>query len=156
MMQPRPSQTNRSSEANASTLAFEQKAARNRIIHAVTGVLHDYENGWNELDPGKLMDLFSHDAMFIYGGLPLRANRQDMRRAVERMLNPDHEVRLEIDDIKMHGVIAYAKTSMRWYARGESGAKHLCEKRGLFVLRRRPEGWRIAHHILSRVLAVAE
>jgi len=123
-------------------------AARARLramaMQGVQRTLEDWSDAWMEDDADKMAELYRRAASVR--GLPFgaRAGRERIVRELDRYLEDNGSVTLEMQEFDASGELAYAVASYR-YRRLEAGAPGGALQQGtvLMVFRRRGDDWRI-------------
>lgn len=123
-------------------------AARARLramaMQGVQRTLEEWSDAWMEDDARKMADLYRKAASVR--GLPFgpRAGRERIVRELDRYLDDNGSVTLEMQEFDASGELAYAVASYR-YRRLEAGSPGGALREGtvLMVFRKRGDDWRI-------------
>ena len=117
-----------------------------------TSLLRRYERELNAGNPAAIVALYTADGVFMPSGAPTATGSTELQGAYEAVFSAIKlNVVFTIDELEIHGDIAFARTTSRGQvtvlANGQTQAE---ENRELFVLRRQSHRWLIARYLFNQ------
>jgi uncharacterized protein (TIGR02246 family) len=117
-----------------------------------TTLLRRYEQELNAGGTAAIVTLYTVDGVFMPSGAPTATGSTQLRGAYEAVFAAIKlSVVFTIDELEVHGDIAFARTTSRGQvtvlANGQTQAE---ENRELFILRRQDHRWLIARYIFNQ------
>ncbi len=117
-----------------------------------TTLLRRYEQELNAGGTAAIVALYTADGVFMPSGAPTATGSTELRGAYEAVFAAIKlNVVFTIDELEVHGDIAFARTISRGQvtvlANGQTQAE---ENRELFILRRQNHRWLIARYIFNQ------
>ena len=117
-----------------------------------TGLLRRYERELNAGNTAAIAALYTADGVFMPSGAPTATGSKELQSAYAAVFSAIKlKVVFTIDELEIHGDIAFARTTSRGQvtvlANGQTQAE---ENRELFILRRQNHRWLIARYLFNQ------
>lgn len=117
-----------------------------------TGLVRGYERELNAGNTAAIVALYTADGVFMPSGAPTATGSTELQRAYAAVFSAIKlNVVFTIDELEIHGDIAFARTTSRgrvtMLANGQTQAE---ENRELFILRRQDHRWLIARYLFNQ------
>ena len=117
-----------------------------------TGLLRRYERELNAGNTAAIAALYTADGVFMPSGAPTATGSKELQSTYAAVFSAIKlKVVFTIDELEIHGDIAFARTTSRGQvtvlANGQTQAE---ENRELFILRRQNHRWLIARYLFNQ------
>ena len=118
----------------------------------IAALLDRYETALNASDVDAVAELYAADGVFMPSSAPTAEGVEQVRAAYEFVFSSIQlAIRFSIDEIEVHGDLAFARTGSRGTVRiladGTSAPE---ENRELFVFEKRRGEWKIARYMFNK------
>ncbi len=118
----------------------------------IVALLDRYETALNASDVDAVVELYAPDAVFMPSSAPTAQGVEQVRASYEFVFSTIQlAIRFSIDEIEVHGDLAFARTgskgTVRILADGSSASE---ENRELFVFEKHRGEWKIARYMFNK------
>ena len=118
----------------------------------IATLLDRYETALNASDVDAVLELYAPDGVFMPSSAPTAEGADQVRASYEFVFSTIQlAIRFSIDEIEVHGDLAFARTgsngTVRILADGSSAPE---ENRELFVFERHRGEWKIARYMFNK------
>ena len=119
---------------------------------AIEKLLFTYRDALNASSTDKVLPLYTTNGVFMPSNAPTSVGQDQVKGAYDFVFNSIQlKIEFFIDEIEVHGDIAFARTSSKGstliHATGETVPE---ENRELFVLQKENEHWKIARYMFNK------
>lgn len=119
---------------------------------AVEKLLYSYRDALNASDTGKVLPLYTANGVFMPSSAPTAIGHDQVKGAYDFVFkNIQLKIEFFIDEIEVHGNIAFARTTSKGttliHATGQTVPE---ENRELFVLQKDSGQWKIARYMFNK------
>ena len=118
----------------------------------IAALLERYETALNASDVDAVLELYAPDGVFMPSSAPTAEGADQVRASYEFVFSTIQlEIRFSIDEIEIHGDLAFARTgsqgTVKILADGTSAPE---ENRELFVFEKQGGEWKIARYMFNK------
>ncbi len=118
----------------------------------IAALLDRYETALNASDVGAILELYAPDGVFMPSSAPTAKGADQVRASYEFVFSTIQlAIRFSIDEIKVHGDLAFARTGSKGTVRIlDDGSSAPEENREFFVFEKHRGEWTIARYMFNK------
>ena len=137
---------------NQNSVNNQNKMEMDNEKTAIEKLLFTYRDALNASSTDKVLPLYTTNGVFMPSNAPTSVGQDQVKGAYDFVFNSIQlKIEFFIDEIEVHGDIAFARTSSKGstliHATGETVPE---ENRELFVLQKENEHWKIARYMFNK------